>query len=593
VKRSRLFSGFVAAALALGLVTLAPPPVSAAEPVRGDAVLTALGAEVKRSVAGLKLEGVDRPYFVAFAVEENEGRTISASFGALQRRTKDRSRTLRTDVRLGGYDLDSSALVSGRNPFMSLYASPRFLVLDDDVMTLRHEVWLAADEAYKEAAERLAQKKGILANRTENDPLPDFTRAEPVLSLGARKPVLELGDAWVSRARKLSAVFREFLKVQDSNVTVQTSTVHRTFVSSEGARVVSPHSSVHLYVRASVQAPDGAVIRKVLAYHETDPARLPSEEKLLVEVRAFATDMTAVAAAPLLDKYVGPVLLAGEAAPSFFADLLGPQLSGRRAPLFAQQLPAASFPESELLPRIGRPILPEFLSVVDDPTVETWNGRSLMASYAVDDEGVAAQAVTLVDKGILKTLLMGRRPRKEIGKSNGHGRTGAFQAPQPQVANLFVTSSRGRTEEELKRELIEKVKAQGLTFGLLIRSLAQTSGGSIDGVYSQSRSPLGPPVLAYKVFPDGREELVRGLTFGDVTLKSLREIVSAGKEGHLVSGSISSGGPISSVVAPSVLFEELELKGESGTKSKPALLSNPFFEKPRPNSYRKAQATAG
>lgn len=577
-------SAFVAAALVLGSSTLPPLAVSAAEPVRSDAVLKALQAELERSVTGLKLEGVDRPYFAAFAVEEKESRVISATFGALQRRTKDRSRTLRTDVRLGGYDLDSSELVQGRNPFMSFYVPPRYLVLDDDVMTLRHEIWLAADEAYKEAAERLAKKKGILANRAENDPVPDFTKAKPVVSLAAKRPALELGDEWVSRARKLSAVFRDFPKVLDSGVTIHAETVHRTFVSSEGARVVSPHASVLLLVRASIQTPDGAMVRQVLAFHESEPARLPSEEKFLAEVRAFATDMTAVAAAPLLDQYVGPVLLAGEAAPSFFADLLGPHLSGRRAPLSAQQLPGGAFAESELVPRIGRSILPEFLSVVDDPTVERWNGRSLMASYAVDDEGVEAQAVTLVDKGVLKTLLMGRRPRKEIGQSNGHARSGTFQRPEPQVANLFITSSRGRTEEELKRELIEKAKAQGLPFGLLIRSLAETTGGGGDssfGSSSRPRSPLGAPVLAYKVFADGREELVRGLTFGDVTLKSLREIASSGKGGHLVSGSISSGGPISSVVAPSILFDELELKGEDGTKPKPALLSNPFFDKPR------------
>ena len=570
----------VTTALALGSFALPFHAVSATEPAHADAVLTALKAELERSVKGLKLEGIDRPYFVAFAVEENESRRIDASFGALQRRTRDRSRTLRTDVRLGGYDLDSSDLVQGRNPFLGLFVFPRYLVLDDDVMTLRHEIWLAADEAYKEAAERLAQKKGILANRGESDPVPDFTRAQPVVSLGARKAVLELGDDWVSRARKLSTVFRDFPKVQDSGVTIQASTLHRTLVSSEGTSVVSPSVSVHLVVHASVQTPDGTVIRKELGFHETDLARLPSEEKLLAEIRAFAGEMTAVSTAQHLDKYVGPVLLAGEAAPSFFADLLGPNLSGRRAPLSAQPLPAGAFLESELVPRIGRPVLPEFLTVVDDPTVERWNGRALMASYAVDDEGVAAQAVTLVDKGVLKTLLMGRRPRKEIGPSNGHGRLGTFQGPQPHVANLFITSSRGRTEGELKQELIGKVKTQGLPFGLLIRSLAETSGGGSGS--SRSRSPLGSPVLAYKVFPDGREELFRGLAFGDVTLKSLREIVSSGKEGNLLSGFLSSGGPWTSIVAPSVLFEELELKGESGTRPKPSLLSNPYFDTSRP-----------
>jgi predicted Zn-dependent protease len=559
-------------------------PVRAAEPARSDAVLSALQAELERSMTGLKLDGIDRPYYVAFAVEERESSGISACFGAVRSQSKNRLRTLRTDVRLGGYDVDSSELNVGRSPLLSGFGSLRYLVLDDEVMPLRRDIWLAADDAYKEAAERFAQKKGILANRADGDPVADFTKAAPVVSIGSKKLAPELGDEWVARARLLSSVFREFPRVLDSSVTVHADTVHRTFVSSEGTRVLSPGGSARILVFAVVQTPDGKMVRQTLAVHESEPSRLPSEEKLLAMVRKFAADMTAVADAPALEAYVGPVLLGGEAAPAFFADLFAPQLSGRRPPLSAQASPGGGAAESELVARIGRPVLPDSFSVVDDPTLEKWNGRSLMGSYAVDDEGVPAQVVTLVDKGILETLLMGRRPRKEIGKSNGHGRAGSFQAPQPHVGNLFVTTSRGRTEEELKRDLIEKAKAQGLPFGLLVRSIAETTGDFGDPFSSGVgfRHRVGAPILAYKVFPDGREELVRGLVFTNPTLKNLREVVAAGKEGHLVSGAISPGGPTSSIMAPSVLFEELELKAESGAKPKPVLLSNPYFDRPRP-----------
>ena len=570
------------AAALIGSVAILPYAAPAAESAQPDAVLIALQAELERSMTGLKLDGVDRPYFVAFAVEDRASHWISAGFGALRGQAKSRSRTLRTDVRLGGYDLDSSEL-AGRYPFMANLMSHRFLVLDDDVMALRRDVWLAADEAYKEAAERLAQKKGILANRADADPVPDFTKGPAVVSIGSKRPALELGDEWAARARKLSGVFREFPRVLDSGVTVYVDTVHRSFVSSDGAKVLSPGASAHILVFAVVQTSDGKMVRQTLALHESEPSRLPSEEKLLAKVRAFAAGMTSVADAPALDAYVGPVLVADEAAPAFFADLLAPQLSGRRPALSAQPSPAGGSSESELVARIGRLVLPDSFGVVDAPTVEKWNGQALMGSYAVDDEGVPAQAVTLVEKGVLKTLLMGRRPRKEIGQSNGHGRTGSFQAPQPQVANLFVTSSRGRTEEELKRDLIDRAKAQGLPFGLLVRSIAETAPEVPDPFSGGSgpRNRVGAPVFAYKVFPDGREEPVRGLVFSDPTLKNLREIVAAGKEGHLISGTISSGGPYSSVVAPSVLFEELELKTETGARPKPVLLSNPYFDRPR------------
>lgn len=566
---------------ALAATILLPLAVLSAETeAPPDTLMQALDAELARS-AGLKLPDVERPYFVSYAIDDTDARWIEASFGALLRDTRDRSRNLRVDVRLGGYDLDSSDFIGTRlaygGPF---FVRPRFLALDDDAMALRHEIWLTTDEAYKSAAEQLAQKKGVLENRADLERLPDFSHEKPVVSIGPRKSV-ELDSGWVEKVKRLSALFREFPKIQESAVMLHTVGAQKYLASTEGTRVRQPLARVSLMVRASVQAADGEVVRQAITFHEIDPARLPSVERLTKEVRAFAGEMSAITSAPVLDKYLGPVLLAGTASADFFGDFLGPRLSGRRPPLMAQTTMPNPVMESELSSRISRPVLPDFLDVVDDPTVERWNGEALMGAYAVDDEGVAAQKVTLVEKGVLRTLVMGRKPRKGISQSNGHARAGIFAPPQPHIGNLFVKAARGLDEKELKAELLRRTKAQNLPFGLLIRSLsnAPPTEALVYGAPPRSRVSISPPVLAYKVFPDGREELVRGLVFGETSAKSLRDIVAAGKEARVSSGSILPNTPISSIIAPSVLFDELELKADTGSQPKPALLSNPYFEK--------------
>ncbi len=546
-----------------------------------DPVLSALVAELDRSMTGLSLPDVERPSFVSYTVDDTEQSRVEATFGALTRSTRDRSRLLRTEVRVGSHDVDSSEFTAGRSPF-DPSSFPRTLVRGDDEAAIRHDVWLATDDAYKAAAERLAQKKAVLAGRVDKDPIPDFTPEKPLVRIAAWRPAADLLD-WPDRVRRLSALFRAFPGIQESSVVLTVATTNRTLVNSEGTRVRQPFTRATLEVQASTQAEDGAPLRHALSFFEPDLARLPSDEVLSAAVRRMAGELVALRTAPVLDGYTGPVLFTGEAAPALFADLLAPQLSGRRPPLTAQGGAGVS-QGSELAGRIGRPVLPAFLDVVDDPTASRDGDRSLAGTYEADDEGVPARPVTLVEKGVLKTLLMGRRPRKEVRASNGHARGTAFQSPQPQIANLFVRTRSGHGEEELKRELIQQAAAQGLAFGLVVRNTEAPPARPPDpfGLMSSSRprSPLGAPVLVYEVLPDGREELVRGLAFGETPLRDLRDISAAGDVPWVLSRAGGSAPAPASVVAPAVLFPEMELRRDTTATLKPALLSNPFFDRP-------------
>ena len=320
--------------LAVALVTLPLRGADAASADR-DTVLSALEAELARSIGRLALEGVERPYFIAYTVDETDTRRVEATFGSVVRSSHDRTRFLRTDVRVGGYDVDSSEFLGGRSPFERMGAFPRMLVTEDDEMAIRQDVWLATDEAYKAAAERLAQKRAVLASRVDKDPIPDFTRQEPFVLLAARRVAPEPGD-WPDRVKRLSAIFREFPGIQESSVVLTAAVTNRTFVSSEGTRVRQPFTRFSVEVRASTQAEDGAPLRHAVSFHEVDLSRLPAEAAVAAAIRKMAAELIALRAAPILESYTGPVLFAGEAAPALFADLFAPQLSGRRPPLTAQ-----------------------------------------------------------------------------------------------------------------------------------------------------------------------------------------------------------------------------------------------------------------
>jgi predicted Zn-dependent protease len=284
----------------------------------------------------------------------------------------------------------------------------------------------------------------------------------------------------------------------------------------------------------------------------------------------MGSDLTALRSAPVLDAdYSGPVLFTGQASAEMFARVLVPNLSGQRLPLSDQQ--QAQTIRSELLDRMNRPVLPRFLSVFDDPTTQRVGNQELLGHYQVDDQGVPARRVSLIEQGVLKNFLMSRRPAKDMPQSNGHGRSGIPGREIAQIGNLFIQSSDGRSYNDLKQQLIKMCQEENLQYGILIKSLI-----------GDGRSAIGSPVLTYKVYvADGREELIRGAFAQGIPIRSLRQIEAVGNDAFVVNrlaGSTELPTP-TSIVAPSVLLEEVELKRPTGTQQKPALLTHPYFTK--------------
>ncbi|MEO8131405.1 MAG: metallopeptidase TldD-related protein, partial [Bryobacteraceae bacterium] len=464
---------------------------------------------------------------------------------------------------------------------------PDNLTLDDNYGVLRHSLWLSTDRAYKAAVEAIARKRAALKNITQSQDLPDFWKAQPYQRI---LPVVHQNvDApkWTSRVRDFSAIFNRYPEVLGSSVQFSALQSTHYMLNSEGTTIRIPDAIFFLQARGAGQAPDGMTVRDAIVLQSLDAGKLPSEADMQKAVTDVAEHVKALTAAPAGEAYSGPVLVEGIASAQIFAELLGGNLHVPRKPISE---PGRNVPffASELEGRIGSRILPEFLTVVDDPTQSSFNGVPLFGQYEVDEEGVVPKPLTIVEKGKLQNLLLTRQPVKGFDGSNGHARLpGSSGARTGAFSNLFVRSSESVKGDELRKRLIEMCKQRNKPYGLIVRKMDYPSSAAIDEVrrimtgISQSggsSKPVSIPLLVYRIYPDGKEELVRGLRFRGLSVRSLKDIMAVSEEtfsfnvmGNLAPFALmGAGGYVTaeSVVAPSMLFDDLELEKPSDDQPK-------------------------
>ena len=535
-----------------------------------DPVMRAMTDELRRSVAELQFKDLDKPYFIQYIAIDQERYRASATFGALTGSDLTHVRYLQAQVRVGDYDFDNSEFVTGPGFQGQPAGITSQTIIDNDYDAVRHALWLVTDAAYKQSVEQLARKRAFVQNKVRGDQISDFSKESPVTALGARRGLDIDKTRWEKELRELSAIFKEFPEIEESSVVLEAQLTHRYLVNSEGTSTLQPAMLVSIEVDAGSEAADGMRLRHWIPFNAGGFDQLPPAQEITKAVRQMGAELTALRSAPVLDAdYSGPVLFTGQASAEMFARVLAPNLSGQRLPLSDQQ--QAQTNRSELLDRMNRPVLPRFLSVFDDPTAQRIGSQELLGHYQVDDQGVPARRVSLIEQGVLKNFLMSRRPGKDMPQSNGHGRSGIPGRETAQIGNLFIQSSEGKSYEDLKQQLIKICQEENLKYGIIIKSLV-----------ADGRSPLGMPVLTYKVFvADGHEELIRGAFAQGIPIRSLRQIEAVGNDAFVVNrlaGSNDLPTP-TSIVAPSVLLEEVELKRPTGNQQKPALLSHPYFNK--------------
>ncbi len=563
-----------------------------------DPVLRSMKDELERS-RQLRIVSLDAPYFIEYRVEDVHGFSAAATLGALISSNQSVLRVPTVKVRVGDYVFDNTNHIYSESYSGSRY-DPEQLPVEDDYRAFRQVLWLATDRAYKTAEEAIARKRSSLKNMNVTQQLPDFSRAaavQAVQPIVRRDPVNE--TLWKDRAVKLSAIFAGYPQVLSSGVELQTSLASDYVVNSEGTALRIPEDLVYLRARAYGLAPDGTAVRDADVFQAFELNQLPVEAELRRGVTQVANNVVALSQAPAGEAYDGPVLFEAHAAAQLLGQMLGDNLKITRKPIVDPGRTAPYLP-SELENRIGSRILPEWMDVVDDPTQAEWRGHTLLGHYQYDMEGVAPKPLALVEKGVLKSFLLTRTPVvKGFEVSNGRARMpGAFGSRAPGFGNLFIRAAQTTPAADMKKKLIELCQQRKKPYGMLVRKVDYPSSASIDEfrrlatttVQSGGSTRLvSEPLLAYRVYPDGREELVRSVRFRGLSTRSLRDILAASDENY-VFDFIDSNAPLAlmgagnfattaSVIAPAILFDELELEPVKEDVPKPPIVPPPVLGK--------------
>ncbi len=562
-------------------IKITPPKeaIASSSKFADDVMSKAMEDELLRSVTDLKISGRQSPYFVSYLATESQGFTVYGSFGALDQVTDSRHRSIQTDVRVGDYKLDSS----GKRGFLGGMGRRGSCSIDDNYDAIRHELWLGTDYGYKRAIEALDNKKAILQQKKVEDLPNSMTPNEPVVSM---KPAEKLDmdkEVWKNTVRTVSGVFREYPAVLDSTVALIARARTRWFANTEGSLNRECNQGVLFGISANGQAADGMRISDFEVFAARDTNAIPTREQLEQKAKELALRVKALTESKAVDEYRGPILFEKQAAAELFAQALAPRLTNK-----VDGITAINFSFEPSNDKIGRRILPPFISVIDDPLAREFKGQQLKGGYDVDDEGVKAQRVTLVENGYLKTFCSGRTPSRDVKQSNGHFLDGA-----PTTTQLFIESSKTDSLPALKEKLIALGKEEALDYVLIVRHISSGVLGSIvpgRSSFSFGRGnevSISAPTLLYKVYiKDGHEELVRGANFTRLSNRLFRDIQAVGDDAQAYPVKYPShyGTTGSSVITPSVLISEVDIERESHETDMPMMLKNSYFdndERPR------------
>jgi len=567
---------FIAVIRALVCISLLIPAATAQKTTPGP-VLQALDEELKRAFDVLKQKGNPAPYFIGYSVSEMESVDIDASLGALRSSQTSLTRLLDVDVRVGDYQLDNTHQIRGQRGTTSgpSFSYPVLMPVDNDIDALKSVVWLETDEKYKAAVERFIQVK---ANRTikveEEDTSADLSReSKQTAVLAPANLDLDI-PTWQKKVQDFSALFNKYPEIYEGSVGISSSATNDYLANTEGTSVQHGIASIRLSIYARTKADDGMELYRFESFDAHSADHLPGDATIRQTIETMVRDLKALRAAPVIEPYTGPAILSGRASGVFFHEIFGHRIEGHRQ---KSETEGQTFTK-----KINQPVLPDFISVIDDPTMERIAGTDLNGHYAFDDDGVPAQRVTVVDKGILKNFLMSRSPVSGFENSNGHGRKAPGFRTVGRQGNLIVQATNTVSDAKMRVMLIEEAKKQGKPFGLLFKDI---SGGFTLTGRSSPQSFQVTPIMVYRIYVDGRpDELVRGVDLIGTPLTSFSQIVAAGDTPEVFNGfcGAESGYVPVAAVSPSILTAQIEVQKKAKSSDRPPILPPPPFKGARP-----------
>jgi TldD protein len=573
VKASQKFaSKFAFAATFLLLSTAAqlsaaPPPDAPA--AKRSPLIAAMQAELDRS---LKTFGTQSPpaYFIGYTITDSQRANVSGSNGALLTSTEDRNRWLEVSVRTGSYQLDDSHKVGDKEMPNGGPGTP--VPVDDDADVLHRAIWLETDKQYRAAEQayiKIKTGKEVKVESLEGG-APDFSQEKSHVFIGPQVSISVDRKPWEEKVRAYTKAFRDSVAVINSIVTFTAQAQNDFQVTSEGTQLQYGQIRYRLELFVQGKAPDGMDLERYYNFDWVKPEEAPDDKAVYAAEATMRKELEGLVAAPLNEPSVGPALLTGRAAAVFFHEVFGHRAEGHRQKDASEGQTFAKM--------VGQPILPSFLTVVDDTTMKKLGAQDLLGYYQFDDEGVPAQRVTLVDHGVLKGFEMSRSPLLGFPDSNGHGRRQLGAEPVSRQGNLIVESNKTVSNAKLREMLVDLIKQQNKPFGLLIDDIA---GGFTFTGRGQPQAFQVLPLVVYKVFADGRpDQLVRGVDIVGTPLAALTKIVATGDTQEVFNGycGAESGSVPVAAASPAILTTELEVQKKESSTDRPPILPAPAHD---------------
>jgi TldD protein len=545
-----------------------------AQQTPSDPVLGAMQQELNRSLQNLKKAPVP-PYFLSYQLTDNRSTSVSASFGALNASTDRTTRLLDLDLRVGDYALDNTHPLreAGRSMDFSDQFERQKIPLDNDSDALRVALWHETERKYRSALQRLQQVKANVQVKVEaEDRSGDFSHEPAETHFEAPGPFSFNKANWEQKVRNYTAPFALHKEIIENNAEVIGELETRRYVNSDGSRIQISSPFYRIIISATAKADDGMVLPLHQTYMAFRPEGLPDDATVMKDVNSMVQTLLALVKAPLAEPYTGPAILSGRSSAVFFHEIFGHRVEGQRQ---KNEDEAQTFKK-----KVNQSVLPDFLSVYSDPTLKALGTTELVGYYPYDDEGVKAYRVTVVEKGILKNFLMSRAPIEGFDHSNGHGRRQQGYKVVARQSNLVVESSKQVSRPELKKLLIEQIKAANKPYGLFFDDI---EGGF---TFTQRVIPNAfnvRPTVVYRVYPDGRQELVRGVDLIGTPLIAFSKIVAVDDQVAVFNGmcGAESGWVPVSASSPGLLVSQIEVQRKEKSQERAPLLPPPSALQPK------------
>jgi predicted Zn-dependent protease len=533
-------------------------------------VLQAMKDELRHSFQALKAQPTP-PYFLSYEIDENNAVNVIGSFGTITRSNETRLRLMNIDLRVGDYTVDNTRALRGAAA-QSFDFGDRFsfveIPIDDDPAAIRTTLWYNTDQKYKRAVEQLTKvKTNIQVQVAQEDKSSDFSQ-EPPETFTEKPQTLAIDrHSWEEKIRKYTAPFARYGDIYDATAILSANAETRWFVNSENSQIQTSQTYYRLIISAFTKADDGMELPRYESFFAFTPEGLPDDATILKAVDKMIQDLRALRTAPVVEPYTGPAILSGRASAVFFHEVFGHRIEGHRQKRVEE---GQTFKKM-----VNDKVLPDSFSVVFDPTLRRLGSQDLVGAYRYDDEGVKARRLSVVENGVFRNFLMSRTPIEGFPNSNGHGRNQPGFTPVARQSNLIVQASSPITRAELKKMLLEQIHKENKPFGLLFDDI---QGGFTITARTIPNAFNVLPVMVYRIYPDGKEELVRGVDLIGTPLTTFSKIMAADDQVGVFNGvcGAESGWVPVAAVSPGILISQIEVQKKSVSQERPPLLPAPF-----------------